>query len=249
MPNINVKDSGTWKPLKAYYVKDAGTWKTIKVAYVKDGGVWKQYWPPFIIGANQVVFATSGSFTWTVPIGCYSVSLNVIGGGGNCSGYFDNAATIYVSPGGPGGGVQNLVLSVNPGDTISGTVGYGGGGVSPGVLVGSPGAPTDVYYNGSTHVCNCQAGGQSTYLGAGGAPGSATIYTGSGTVVTGTAAIEYATTYGQCGWGYDIWPLISCGTVGINYAGVPPIIAPVAAGSNYNELGRAERNGWVSITY
>lgn len=250
MPGLYVKNGGAFQHVQGYYVKDGGVWKPVKEAYIKDGGVWKQYYPDFVAGTmiNAGLFYTPGPYSWTVPANVFSVTINAIGGGGNCSGWYDSYYTIYVSPGGPAGGIQSLVLSVNPGDVISGNVGAGGGGVGYYVFVGSPGSPTTVTLNGAP-VCTADAGGQSTYLGPGGPPGSGSIQMGTGTVVTGTSGYEYATTYGQCGWGYDIWPLINCGTITIPYAGIPPIIAPTAVGANYNEFGRAERSGWVSISY
>ena len=82
---LSVKHSGTIKDPNELYVKDAGTWKTVTNLYVNDAGVWKQVFPP--IGTQE--YTTAGTYSFVVPQGIFSLSLDKMsgGGGGGTSGY------------------------------------------------------------------------------------------------------------------------------------------------------------------
>ncbi len=46
MPNLSIKNGGSWTSVKGLHVKDGGSWKEVNKGYVKDGGSWKQFYPP-----------------------------------------------------------------------------------------------------------------------------------------------------------------------------------------------------------
>jgi len=70
---------------------------------------------------GQVEYTTPGSYSWTVPVGVFEVSVLCIGGGGGGSQYSSNSS-------GAGGGGLGYINSytVIPGDKIDIVVGAGG---------------------------------------------------------------------------------------------------------------------------
>lgn len=153
----NLKNSGVWN-LKAAF------------KYIRS-----QYTPP-----GQVEFTTTGTQTWTVPVGITEISAVCIGGGGGGGGG-ESGRNDGVS-GGAGGGLAYGKISVTPGEVLTIVVGTGG--------------------NGGTSTNNGTAGGPSTIsrgatvlLSGGGGNGglarsTATVTggTGSGTQLTGSFA-------------------------------------------------------------
>jgi hypothetical protein len=59
--------------------------------------------------------------TYTIPSGCSTLFVKVIGGGGGSAGYCES--------GGAGGYAEKLITGVTPGGTVSVTIGGGGGAV------------------------------------------------------------------------------------------------------------------------
>lgn len=75
------------------------------------------------MSANQQIFDTQGTSTYTVPAGVTNVTVKAWGGGGGGGG-----GSTYGSGGdGGGGGFTQTTLSVTPGETLNINVGGGGG--------------------------------------------------------------------------------------------------------------------------
>lgn len=176
------------------------------------------------------VFANSGSFTFTVPVGVYSVYAEAVGaggGGGNCSA---SGATGNVSgAGGGAGGFASGNFTVTPGQTItvvvgsvgavgaqqSGTVSnfgslltaHGGGGPSNPATGTSIGGLGGVASGGTVFNFTGGAGTDGMHIpGSGGAPyigpgnGGSSYYGQGGTSVNGAQG-NTATTPGSGGGG------------------------------------------------
>ena len=111
--------------------KNSGVWN-LKAAfkYIRS-----QYTPP-----GQVEFTTTGTQTWTVPVGITEISAVCIGGGGGGGGG-ESGRNDGVS-GGAGGGSAYGKIPVTPGEVLTIVVGTGG--------------------NGGTSTNNGTAGGPST---------------------------------------------------------------------------------------
>lgn len=174
----------------------------------------------------------------TVPLGTTSITVSACGGGGGSGGHHDGGYGTYCLPGGPGGSVQNYVLSVTAGDTFSVTIGGGGGPGNynkSGWTFGGGGAPTHFYHN-NTLKFTCGAGG------TGGGIGGTSHINGAGVISYGTTNPNGGNSPGQLsGLGYGAW--------NYNYIaiGSPTIVAPAAFGNN--QLGLAERAGWSMVSY
>lgn len=215
-----------------------------------------------------------GNFSWTVPALINTVRISAAGGGGGCAaGWgFLGGRSQGAAIGGPGGFIRNLVISVVPGDVISGSWGNGGGtggwAGSYGIFYGGSGSNTDIYKNGSL-IARCFAGGNAyTTNGAlsgivGGEASSAQIFSGSGEVLTGTKGGVfggYDGGPGYCPWGF-YYAINIAGSYPNYYQNNPgsvPIQTPIQlAGSvsstwtsvwrNIGGLGQVP--GWVAIQY
>ena len=154
-----------------------------------------------IVNAGEVLFDSTGSRTWTVPEGVTSICAVMVGGGGGCR------SSSYQSSGAGGGLGYKNHIPVSPGDTVSVTVGTGGGvnasGGTSSITVNSntysaTGGGAGSGYNfipGGSPSANCDGGGnggigkpaarntigQYTASGGGGAAG----YTGNGGAAAG----------------------------------------------------------------
>ena len=124
--SVSVKQSGTIKDPLEIYIKDDSTWKTVREIHVKYAGVWKQAYPP----SGSQTYSTSGTYSFVVPQGIYSLSLDKMsgGGGGGPSGYHSGdchsgvpglAGEAYTTP---------QSFSVTPGETLTVIIGAGGTG-------------------------------------------------------------------------------------------------------------------------
>lgn len=128
------------------------------------------------IAGRRTVYATPGSYTFTVPAGVTQVDVEVWGAGGGGGGSGDGSAGgiagNYGGGGGAGGYARKLV-TVTPGTGITVTVGAGG--------AGSTGGPGGAPGGASSFGAHCSAAG-----GIGGAWGGATaLTTGTGGAGTG----------------------------------------------------------------
>ena len=98
---------------------------------LRNSGIWNldaaydysfsQYTPP-----SQVLFTTTGTQNWTVPVGIYEISAVVVGGGGGGGGG-ESGRNEGVSGGG-GGGLAYGTFAVTPGEVLTIVVGTGGNG-------------------------------------------------------------------------------------------------------------------------
>lgn len=75
---------------------------------------------PWDRGRPISMWSTTGTTTYTVPAGCSTIVVQVVGGGGGSAGYCES--------GGAGGFAEGM-FSVSPGATYTVTIGGGGGGV------------------------------------------------------------------------------------------------------------------------
>lgn len=214
--------------------------------------------------AGQVVFGDttvnrndaprSGSaYSWVVPAGVTSVSINAAGGGGGAFAYHDGGYCQHAWAGGPGGGLANLVLSVTAGDVISGVYGNAGGASSYSGVRGGDGSATTIFKNGSL-VATCGAGGNATDARPP-AVGTTTVTAGySGTPTTGTVQTGWVS---GCDGGYppedhyDPWSWVLGGSASYpqSVLGTVAIQAPSALGANFGRAGMPQVCGWVSITW
>lgn len=203
---------------------------------------------------NTADAARSGaSYSWVVPTGVTSISINAAGGGGGAYAYHDGGYGQHAWAGGPGGGLSNLVLSVEQGDVISGVYGNGGGSSYYNGGRGGDGSATTIYKNGSL-IATCGAGGNA-YDARPPAVGTTTITAGySGTATTGTAQTAYLDgsdgSY-PSGDHYDPWSWVLGGSPSYpqSVLGTVAIQAPSALGTNYQRSGMPQVCGWVSITW
>jgi hypothetical protein len=253
----SVKSNGVWTPVKDIWIKNSGSWAKCKDVYVNDSGTWKSilYVPGSVVYGDTTVNTSVGTragaaYSWTVPTGVHSVTVAAAGGGGGAYAYHDGGYCQHAWAGAPGGGVENLVIPVNPGDVISGVYGNAGGkGYYSGGL-GGAGSATTIYKNGSL-VATCGAGGQASSRPP--SVGTTTIESGySGTTKTGTAQSSWVD---GCDGGYppgdhyDPWSWVLGGSYAQSTLGTVAKEAPSALGSNYQRAGMPQVCGWVSITW
>lgn len=187
---LSVKHSGTIKDPNELYVKDAGTWKTVTNLYVNDAGVWKQVFPP--TGTQE--YTTAGTYSFVVPQGVFSLSLDKMsgGGGGGPSGYHSGDCHSGV-PGNAGIAYTTAQsFAVTPGETLTVIVGAGGIGGCCWAFQ----APQRIGTNGAT--TEIKRGATVLYTRSGGGAGSGYYYSGSDFVTPG---LTNGTGYGTGGSG------------------------------------------------
>jgi hypothetical protein len=134
-------------------------------------------------------FTTPGAYSFTVPANIYRVRVQLWGGGGG-GGFGAAGSPGGAATGGGGGGYTNKVLSVNPGDSITGSVGAAGAAGTGGGNGGNGGSTTAIY-------------SAVTYTGGGGNGGTnATAGTASNSVSGGTTTNGDVTSHiGQPSYG------------------------------------------------
>lgn len=138
-----------------------------------------------LINRTFVYFSTPGAWTFTIPAGVYAVIVEAFGGGGG--GSFGFAGTPSGGgAGGSGGGRLKKILSVTPGDTISGTIGAGGANGTSGGSNGGAGGATTAVHAGVTMT----AAGGTGALGAGAGAVSGSVQTGGNTISAGTLDVD-----------------------------------------------------------
>jgi len=98
-------------------LKNSGVWN-LEAAYDYS---FSQYTPP-----GQVLFTTTGTQTWTVPVGITEISAVCIGGGGGGAG--GESGRNQGVTGGAGGGLSYGTFAVTPGEVLTIVVGTGGTG-------------------------------------------------------------------------------------------------------------------------
>lgn len=258
MGNLYVKNGGSWSATKIAYVKDGGTWKTVKQVWIKSGGTWQMAYPEStgtVAYGDPTVNRSTGtrsgaSYSWTVPNGITTITVNAAGGGGGSYAYHDGGYCQHAWCGAPGGGVSNLIIPVEPGDIISGVYGNGGGSGYYNGGTGGSGSATTINKNGSL-VATCGAGGNANSQPP--SVGTSSITGGySGTTTTGTTQTGWLD---ACDGGYpyenhyDPWSWVLGGSYAQSVLGTVATQAPSALGSNYQRAGMGQVCGWVSITW
>lgn len=250
-----IKIADSWTNVREIWVKDSGSWAKCKDVYVNDSGTWKSvlYVPGSVVygdtTVNRNISARSGAaYSWTVPTGVKSLTVAAAGGGGGAYAYHDGGYCQHAWAGAPGGGVENLIIPVNPGDVISGVYGNAGGKAYYNGGTGASGSATTIYKNGSL-VATCGAGGNATTS----TPGTSTITGGySGTTRTGTRQTSWLD---GCDGGYpsedhyDPWSWVLGGSYSQSVLGTVAVQAPSSLGTNYQRAGMGQVCGWVSITW
>lgn len=138
--------------------------------------------------ANAQTFSSPGTWTYTVPSGVNTIQVLVAGGGGGGAGggSFDPS----LAPGGAGGNGARItaIVTVTPGQILSGTIGGGGvTGFSAGssafgltACSGGGGGGSGVGAGGNGANTNCLGTGAS---GGGGGGGGGTTFAVNGTVL------------------------------------------------------------------
>jgi len=124
---------------------------------------------------GQQAYTTAGTFTFTVPNGCTSISAVVIGGGGGGASSQDSDET---GAGGGGGALAyQTSIAVTPGESLTVVVGSAGAAGAAGGNNGGAGGQSNINRSGTNLVAaNGGAGGQWR----GGAAAGGTVATGTG---------------------------------------------------------------------
>jgi hypothetical protein len=133
---------------------------------------------------GQQEYTTAGTYTFTVPNGCTSISAVVVGGGGGGAGCDGNQVRGETNNGGGGGGLAYGTIGVTPGETLTVVVGAGGNAGGDDTS-GTAGGNTTIVRSGITLLSGGGgAGGQHRSDGAtsagGASGGTARIGGGSG---------------------------------------------------------------------
>jgi hypothetical protein len=182
MAKLFIKQAGAWVETMALYIKDVTVQRQIRFAYIKDAGVWRLV---FGTPSSSVAFS-SGASTWKVPAGVYSVTAQIISGGG-AGGFSVQSGDIHPGSAGGSGGWTSVTFPVVPGSNI--TYSVGAGGVIAGVAgwAASGGASSVTY--GATYNVTGGGGGYGPVgdnaapaAGAGGSPNGvagSNVYTSS----------------------------------------------------------------------
>jgi hypothetical protein len=126
--------------------------------------------PPPPIQSGQVVFVTSGTYSWEVPESIFSIcAVCVGGGGGSSSGFSSN-----IKGAGGGGGALSYKnnISVTPGETLTIIVGAAGAGASAGQFSNGGNAGSTSIKRSTTTLLIAYGGAGGTYNGSGGSGGS-----------------------------------------------------------------------------
>ncbi len=128
MANWYLKVSSAWKQVNQAFFKSSSAWKEIQEGYIKESGVWKNFYTAFV--ATGFTTQTSNT-TITVPDGANAIHVQaaVGGGSGGVGGAnYDKAGGESAGAGGASGGyVSDQVYTVSEGETLTLTVGAGGG--------------------------------------------------------------------------------------------------------------------------
>lgn len=188
---LSVHNSGSYIEPDEVFVKDGGVWRTTKELHVKDGGAWRKIFP---IAGTQTF--NGGTTSFVIPQGVYSLSFNLMSGGGGGGRSGQHTGDCHSGAAGYAGGVVNSVaFVVTPGETLTVIVGAGGsGGVYPGFQQGYRSGTV----GGATYI---KRGSTALYTATGGAINNGQFYSGSNFVTPGqTNGSGYGTggTGGSC---------------------------------------------------
>lgn len=126
---------------------------------------------------NRNINSTSpNTFTWTVPPGIHSITVDMVGGGGGGGGGEEVGVGSAGGGGGSGGYYQNQIMPVVPGEVLTIRVGQGGAGAPfVGRTTGAPGGQP-----GGTSLVSGEESTLTATGGGGGAGGSSSEGGGGG---------------------------------------------------------------------
>jgi len=205
MSQFYVKDGGAWREVSEFFIRDGTSFtnKTVTNIFVKDSGNWREVFQLFT--ATSFSTLTDGQ-NISVPALANAVHIKnaVAGGGGSMNGLgYDKAGG---EQGGRGGGsgafISDKVFAVTGGETLTATIGSGGGsGTNPGFnYSASAGNGGNTFLSGSlsNRLFLLTGGGGASYSGGGVQGPIATQTSGVGGQATfdATAITTFTTTGG-----------------------------------------------------
>lgn len=216
------------------------------------------------VGGNVQTFATSGTFSFTVPAGVTAVGYTVYGAGGG-SGACDASGDAWVGSGGGAGGRTTGSVAVTPGEVLTVVVGLRGYGASyrfnsnysynpnnSTLGTGLAGGSSDLKRS-ATVLATASGGGAGAQYGYGGTGGSPTVSSTSppdGQGTNGQGCRGPSSSY--IGYGY-VGAI--CG--GTNGSGTPPTGNTSNRGTGYGNgggqpglgVGIDGQDGYISLTW
>ena len=202
--------------------------RTITKGYIGVNNVAKLFYESYTpLPDQEIVFTSSQS--WTVPAGCQTIDIFVVGGGGgaggsyhNCNNILQNNATykdarLFGASGGSGYTTTVTNVSVTPGESLTVVVGAGGTGGKGYQKVGSS-QSGDVQSNSA--ITSGSAGGQSyiargsTKLATanGGTGGTRVVSSTSEFYINGVAGVSGGNGSGAAGGRYEQITIDSTGS-------------------------------------
>ena len=205
MAEFYVKDGGSFREVSEFFFRDGTSFtnKTITNVYVKDGGDWREVFQLFTATSFQNL---SDGQTLAVPALANAIHIKnaVAGGGGSMNGLgYDKFGG---EQGGRGGGsgafISDKVFAVTGGETLTATIGTGGGaGTNPGFNYNASagnGGPTSLSGSTSNQLFSLGGGGGASYSGGGVQGPNATQTSGSAgsATINATAITSFTTTGG-----------------------------------------------------
>ncbi len=206
MTQFYVKDGGSFREVSEFFIRDGTSFtnKTVTNIFVKDSGNWREVFTLFTATSFQNL---SDGQSIAVPALANAVHIQnaVAGGGGSMNGLgYDKGPD--GEQGGRGGGsgafISDKVFAVTGGETLTATIGTGGGsGTNPGFnYTASAGNGGNTFLSGSAsnRLFLLEGGGGASYSG-GGVQGPTAIQTsGSAGAATfdATAITTFTTTGG-----------------------------------------------------
>ena len=203
-------------------------------------------------GARAVVYATPGSYSWTVPAGWSLADVEVYGGGGGGAGSWLGGGSNGPGGGGAGGGYSRQMFNIIPGQSYT-------------VVVGAAGAAGAAGSNGGTGGSSSFGGTMTALGGSGGRWAGDTIIGAGFGGSPGTASGGMINLTGSIGGGWSPYATLPAGIGGqggssprggpggpANYASGAPGSTPGGGGSgcggNIQLAGQPGGTGMVIIT-
>lgn len=212
-----------------------------------------------VISTGVKEYIVPGTYTWTVPLGVSSATVEMVAGGGGGGGSTE-VGNGGAGGGGGSGGYKNFTIALTAGETITISVGAGGAGApfvgrNPGAIgaegPGLSGGSSYITSLAGTHTVTGGGGGTSGTGGSGGGGGLGG--TGDGNVGFGGQAgtNDYSSTNGGAGAASPLSPGGSAGAPGNpGYKGsggggasAPDRVNP------YNWAGGKGGDGYVKISW
>jgi hypothetical protein len=172
---IYINRNGAWEEVQIPSIKQDDTWKDIQKGFVKKDGEWKQFYP----SSGTVEYSTPGAYTFKVPPGIRSITVDLAGAGGGGGGSSEVGAGGGGGGGGSGGNYIGQTLAVVPGETI--TIQVGGGGAGAPYVGRTTGAPAGA--TGGTTTISGSFGSLSAAGGGGGGGGTGDGGGGGGKII------------------------------------------------------------------